>query len=262
MIHERAAPRRILILGGSAEASGLARLLALREGLDVTVSYAGRTRERVTTPGTVRVGGFGGAEGLAAYLESEHVDVLVDATHPFAAWMPHHAAAACRATGVPRLRVCRPPWVEVDGDRWLEVADLEAAAARLGDLGTRRVFLTTGRQELAPFARVRDAWFLVRSIEPPATMPLANASVVLARGPFEEGSELALMTDYRIDVLVTKNSGGRWSQAKLHAARRLQLPVVMVTRPPPPDGPRATTVEEAVSWLVGLGSGGQDDPTG
>ncbi|MGH8986074.1 MAG: cobalt-precorrin-6A reductase [Acidimicrobiia bacterium] len=257
-----AAPRRILILGGSAEASALARHLAPREEHDVTVSFAGRTRERVPTPGAVRVGGFGGIEGLASYLESEHVDVLLDATHPFAARMPHHAAAACRATGVPRLRVCRPPWAQAEGDRWLEVADLEAAAARLRDLDARRVFLTTGRQELAPFAHVRDAWFLVRAIESPATMPLANASVVLGRGPFEEASELALMTEYGIDVLVTKNSGGRSSEAKLHAARRLQLPVVMIDRPPPPDGPRATTVEEAVSWLAGLESGGQDGPTG
>lgn len=257
-----AARRRILILGGSTEASALARRLAPVAGNDVIVSYAGRTRERVETPGEVRVGGFGGVEGLVGYLRSESIDVLLDATHPFADHMPHHAFVACRTAGVPRLRVCRPPWVAVAGDRWLEVDDLEAAAAQLDELGARRVFLTTGRQELAPFAGVRNTWFLVRAIEPPAAMPLTNASVVLARGPFDEASELALLTEHGIDAVVSKNSGGTASVAKLHAARRLGLPVVMVERPPAPDGPSASTVEEALAWLVGPASGAQGDAGG
>lgn len=208
------------------------------------------------TPGTVRVGGFGGAEGLARYLGSEQVDVLLDATHPFAAQMPHHAAEACRMSGVPRLRVCRPPWTTGEGDCWFEVDHLDAAAALLGELGARRVFLTTGRQELSPFAQVRDAWFLVRAIESPETMPLVNVSVVLARGPFDEGSELALMTENKIDTLVTKNSGGAAAAAKLHAARRLNVPVVMVTRPRGPDGPWVSTVEAALAWLAAFGRSG------
>jgi precorrin-6A/cobalt-precorrin-6A reductase len=246
-----AARRRILILGGSTEASALARHLAPIVGYDVVVSYAGRTRRRVETPGNIRVGGFGGVEGLVRYLDSESIDVVLDATHPFAANMPHHAFAACRATGVARLRVCRPPWVAIAGDRWFEVGDLEAAAAQLDELGARRVFLTTGRQELAPFASVHDAWFLVRAIEPPATMPLPSASVVLARGPFDEASELALLTWNEIDAVVSKNSGGTASVAKLHAARQLGLPVVMIERPPGPDGPTAPTVEDALAWLAG-----------
>src|SRR5438105_14033799 len=141
-------PRRVLILGGSTEASQLARELAPRDGYDVTVSYAGRTRERTSTPGRIRVGGFGGVDGLVDHLLSQRVDVVVDATHPFAAQMPHHAAAACERAGVPRLRVCRPPWQPVAGDRWHEAADLDGAAAVLADLGARRAFLTTGRQDL------------------------------------------------------------------------------------------------------------------
>ena len=246
------ARQRVLILGGSTEASELAHRLADLDGYDVTVSYAGRTTTRTRTPGRVRVGGFGGAEGLADYLTAERVEVLVDATHPFAARMPHHAARACATAGVPRLRGWRPPWERVDGDHWYEVRDLDAAAELLGRLGAGRVFLTTGRQDLAPFARVPDAWFLVRAIEAPPAMPLARACVVLARGPFDADGELALMRDNEIDVLVTKNSGGSAAAAKLAAARTLALPVVMVRRPPCPDGPRASSVEEALSWLGGL----------
>jgi precorrin-6A/cobalt-precorrin-6A reductase len=241
--------RQVLILGGSTEASELARRLPDRDRDDVTVSYAGRTRTRSVTPGRVRVGGFGGTAGLADYLTRERVDVLVDATHPFAAQMPHHAARACEATGVARLRVWRPPWERVDGDRWHDAADLDSAAATVGELGARRVFLTTGRQDLTPFSRLTKAWFLVRAIEVPAAVPLANASVVLARGPFDEDAELKLMRDHGIDVLVTKNSGGSAAAAKLAAARTLGVPVVMVRRPPCPAGPRAASVEAALRWL-------------
>jgi precorrin-6A/cobalt-precorrin-6A reductase len=245
-------PVRVLLLGGSTEAAVLARALGPIAGYEVTVSYAGRTKRRVQTPGMVRVGGFGGAAGLAHHLTTEAVDVVVDATHPFAAHMPGHAAGACSATGVPRLRLCRPPWAAVPDDRWLEVDDLDAAAARLEQLAARRVFLTTGRQDLEPFARLRDTWFLVRAIEAPEWMPLANAELVLARGPFAEPSELDLMTRHRVDALVTKNSGGTAAAPKLAAARALDLSVVMVARPPVPPGPHAATVDEAIAWLTEL----------
>jgi precorrin-6A/cobalt-precorrin-6A reductase len=241
---------RILILGGSTEASTLARALAPLPGCEVVVSYAGRTRARVETPGAVRVGGFGGVDGLVGYLRDTAVDVLLDATHPFAATMPFHAAAAGDATGVPRLRVCRPPWEPVGGDRWHPVPDLAGAAAEVVALGARRVFLTTGRQELAPFAGVAGVWFLVRAIEPPDPMPLRDATVVLARGPFAEAGELTLLTEHRIDAVVSKNSGGTAAAAKLAAARRLGLPVVMVERPPTPPGPVAPTADDALGWLA------------
>ena len=245
-------PWRILILGGSTEASALARHLAPLSGCEVVVSYAGRTRERVATPGEVRVGGFGGVDGLVRYLREAAVDVLLDATHPFAAHMPFHAAAAGEATGVPRLRVCRPPWRARPDDDWRPVPDLAAAAAEVGALGARRVFLTTGRQELVPFAGVPGVWFLVRAIEPPEPMPLLDATVVLARGPFEEADEVALLTEHRIDAVVSKNSGGSAAIAKLAAARRLGIPVVMVDRPPAPAGPVAPTVDDALAWLAGV----------
>jgi precorrin-6A/cobalt-precorrin-6A reductase len=248
------ARRRVLILAGSTEASELARRLADLDRDDVTVSYAGRTRTRSVTPGRVRVGGFGGPAGLADYLSAERVDVLVDATHPFAAHMPHHAAQAGEATGVPRLRVSRPPWERVDGDRWHDAADLDSAATCVGALGARRVFLTTGRQDLAPFAGLGTTWFLVRAIEAPEVVPLANAAVVLARGPFHEADELALLRDHDIDAVVTKNSGGSAAAPKLAAARTLGLPVVMVRRPPCPEGPRAANVEGALRWLDDLGA--------
>jgi precorrin-6A/cobalt-precorrin-6A reductase len=258
------ARRRVLILGGSTEASELARRLADLDRDDVTVSYAGRTTNRTVTPGQVRVGGFGGASGLADYLVRERVDVVVDATHPFAARMPHHAARACATTGVARLRVWRSPWEPIEGDRWHDALDLDAAAALLGEVGARRVFLTTGRQELVPFASVRHVWFLIRAIEAPETVPFAHASVVLARGPFNEREELELLRAHQIDVLVTKNSGGSAAAAKLAAARTLELPVVMVRRPAPPGGPRASSVEEALRWLDLLGGPtvrtGQDPP--
>lgn len=255
-------PRRVLILGGSTEASRLARELAPREGYDVTVSYAGRTRQRTSTPGRIRVGGFGGVHGLVGHLVSHRVDVLLDATHPFAARMPHHAAAACARAGVPRLRVCRPAWQAVAGDHWHEVVDLDAAAALLAELRPRRVFLTTGRQELQPFARLPDMWFLVRAIEPPDSMPLADASVLLARGPFDEEREVALLRDHAIDVVVSKNSGGGAAAAKLVAARALGLPVVMVERPPGPPGPTAASVDEALAWLAQLEDAPAEAPYG
>ena len=240
---------RVLLLGGSSEASAIARSVGARPDYDLTVSYAGRTRERVTTPGRVRVGGFGGIDGLAAYLRDDETDLLVDATHPFAAHMPHHAASAARRCRVPHLRVCRPGWSPQSGDRWQSVPDLDHAADALRALAPVRVFLTTGRQELAPFARVDDAWFLVRAIEEPSEVPLRNASVVLARGPFAEDDERALLLEHRIDVIVSKNSGGHAAAAKLAAARSLGLLVLMVARPDGPDVPTVETVEEALGWM-------------
>jgi precorrin-6A/cobalt-precorrin-6A reductase len=205
------------------------------------------------------VGGFGGTAGLAAYLRDEGVDVLVDATHPFAAVMRWHAAEAAASTGVPRVRVERPPWVAVEGDRWVRVPDLAGAAAAVTAGGHRRVLLTTGRTELAPFAGCAGVHLVVRSIEPPDPQPLPDAEVVLDRGPFTVAGERALMVDRGIDAVVTKDSGGSATAAKLVAARSLGLPVVVVDRPPSPDGPQVATAAEALAWVVAQlppGSGG------
>jgi precorrin-6A/cobalt-precorrin-6A reductase len=240
---------RVLLLGGTSEASALARRLAERPGIDLVVSLAGRTSHPLPLPGEVRIGGFGGPEGLATYLRETGVDVLVDATHPFAAHMPHHAAEACTTTGVPRLRLLRPEWPEVPGDRWHRVPDLPAAADELAAIGAERVFVTTGRMELEPYTKLSGVWFLLRSVEPPEPLPFPDAEVILDRGPFDEDAERDLMGRHRIDALVTKNSGGP-AGAKLAAARSLGIPVVIVDRPPAPEGPTVETVDQAEAWVA------------
>ena len=248
-----AVPREpvVLVLGGTTEASALVPLLlAARPPLDVVTSFAGRTRRPRSVGGRVRVGGFGGVPGLVGYLREEGVQAVVDATHPFAAQMPWHAAEACAELGVPCLRVLRPAWSPAPEDRWIEVADLSGAATALASMGARRVLLTTGRQQLAPFAALRDTWFLVRAIEPPEPQPLAQAEVLLARGPFDLAGERHLLEERGIDAVVTKNSGGPATAAKLHAARALGLPVVVVARPPAPDGPTVADAEAAATWVA------------
>ncbi|MHB1535905.1 MAG: cobalt-precorrin-6A reductase [Acidimicrobiales bacterium] len=240
---------RVLVLAGSTEGRRIAGELAGHPaGVEVITSLAGRTLTPRALPGLRRVGGFGGIDGLARWLSAEHITAVVDATHPFAASMPGNAAAACAATGIPRLRLRRPGWLPEAGDRWTVVSDLGAAATTLVATGARRVFLTTGRQELRPFTAVPRAWFLVRSIDPPDPLPLQRAQVILACGPFDLDGEEALMEAHRIDTLVTKDSGGDAAAPKLVAARRLGIPVVLVARPPAPPGPCVTTVDAALEW--------------
>ena len=240
----------VLVLAGTAEAAALAGRLVASGAVDVVASLAGRTRAPAPLPCPVRTGGFGGAEGLAAELRARGHALLVDATHPFAARMPGHAARAAAAAGVPRLRLVRPPWRPGPGDDWVAVADVVAAAAALGDLGARRVLLTVGRQELAAFARV-EADLVVRSIDPPDPRVLPGAAVVLARPPFSEAGEAALLREHRVDVLVTRNSGGAATAPKLAAARAAGVRVVMIGRPAPPPGPVAASVGEALAWVAG-----------
>lgn len=243
------AVRRVLILGGTTEASALARAIAERPVTRVVTSFAGATSAPRAAAGEARVGGFGGADGLAAYLRAERIDALVDATHPFAAQMRWNASAAAEAADVPRVRVERPAWRPEPGDDWIPVPDLVAAVAAIAARGYRRVFLTTGRKELAPFASLTGVRLVVRSIEWPDPMPLPEACVILDRGPFAVRDEEALLHEHDIDALVTKNSGGTATAAKLAAARNAGIPVVMVERPPNPPGPLLPTVEAALSWL-------------
>ena len=197
----------------------------------------------------MRIGGFGGAAGLARFLLERGIDRVIDATHPFAAQISAHAEHACREAGVPRVRLLRPPWVAVAGDRWTEVASIAEAAQRLPELG-RRVFLTLGSRELDAFAQL-DIWFLVRTIETPGVLPLPQGQWLTGRGPFAVEDELSLLRTHAIDVLVTKASGGGATYAKLVAARRAGLPVLMVRRPPPPPGPVVGSVAAALAWLDG-----------
>jgi len=225
----------VLVLGGTTEARELAASLAARSGVRVTTSLAGRVSRPGALDGEVRVGGFGGAEGLAAWLREHRVDAVVDATHPFAAGITANAARAAAATGVPAVVLRRPGWSAGPRDRWHEAASLAEAAGLLAPLG-RRVFLTTGRLGLAAFAHLTDLHFVVRSVEPPEPPMPPHTEVLLARGPFTVEDESALLRAHRIDVLVTKDSGGAATAAKLTAARELALPVVVVRRPPLPDG--------------------------
>ncbi len=240
--------KTLLILGGTGEAAALAHRLGQVSGLRMITSLAGRTRAPAAVPGKFRSGGFGGAEGLARYLATHKIDFVIDATHPYAAQITANAAAACAAAGVPRLILARPPWQQQLNDRWIRAADAAAAAVVLSDLG-RRVFLTIGRQDLAPFAARPDIWFLVRAIETPeAPLLLANYHLILGRGPFAAEDEAALMQEHGIAVLLSKNAGGQATYGKIEAARRLGLPVVMIDRPPLPIGETVLSVDEAAAW--------------
>lgn len=246
-------PLRVLLLGGTTEASRLGHLLSPEPDLAPMLSLAGRTRAPRLPPIPHRIGGFGGIPGLIAFLEAERIGALIDATHPFAAQMSRHAAAAAKACDVPLLAIRRPPWRPQAGDRWTEIADMAAAAAALGPV-PRRVFLTIGRQDLAPFAAAPQHHYLIRSVDaPPAEALPPRAEVISARGPFDEAAEAALLSAHAIEVLVTKNSGGTATAAKLAAARRLGLPVIMVARPPVAEEVETVeTPEAALAWLLAL----------
>ncbi len=236
----------ILVLGGTAEARELADALNTA-GVPVTSSLAGRVSRPRLPAGAVRVGGFGGPEALARWLSEHDVIAVIDATHPFAERISASAAAACPRAGVPLLRLQRPGWREGPGDDWHWAADLDAAAAAIGSLG-ERVLLTTGRQGLAAFAGVQDAWFLVRCVEQPDPPLPASHRLLLDRGPYAVEGELALVEEHRIDLVVSKDSGGTHTEAKLEAARRRGLPVIIVQRPPRPTVATVSTVTDALAW--------------
>ncbi|MEU7649436.1 cobalt-precorrin-6A reductase [Streptomyces huasconensis] len=246
----------VLILGGTTEGRRLAELLAGEAGRRVTSSLAGRVAAPRLPPGEVRVGGFGGAEGMAAWLREHRVDALIDATHPFARTISFNAASAAATAHVPLLALRRPGWVAGEGDDWHPVDSLEQAARVLPALG-ERVFLTTGRMGLAAFAGpepdLSALWFLVRSVDAPEPPFPARMEVLLERGPFTLDGERELLRAHRIDVVVTKDSGGAATAPKLLAAREAGIPVVVVQRPPVPEAvPVAATPEEAAAWLRGL----------
>ncbi|MCX5391730.1 cobalt-precorrin-6A reductase [Streptomyces sp. NBC_00094] len=239
----------VLILGGTTEARTLAGLLHTGTDVRVTSSLAGRVASPRLPEGGVRIGGFGGVDGLVDWVREHGVDAVIDATHPFAERISFNAARAAATAHVPLLALRRPGWVPVAGDDWRSVASLQEAAGALDGLGDR-VFLTTGRLGLAAFAD-RPEWFLVRSVDAPdAPMP-ARTEVLLDRGPFTLEGERELLHRHRVDVLVTKDSGGAATAPKLTAAREAGVPVVVVRRPPVPEGvPVAATPEEAAAWAL------------
>lgn len=276
----------LLILGGTTEARQLAELLQQRRqsqsqpqqaeqqqghphphpqqlpnhhtNLRVTSSLAGRVARPGALAGEVRVGGFGGVEGMVEWVRGHGVGGMVDATHPFAEVISFHAARAAAIARVPLLALRRPGWSAVEGDRWYEVGSLGEAAEVVGRLGGR-VFLTTGRMGLAAFAGLDEPWFLVRSVDPPDAPAPPRMEVLLDRGPFTLEGERELLRRHRIDVVVTKDSGGAATAPKLAAAREAGLPVVVVRRPPAPEGvPVVGTPEEAADWVAQLWGESED----
>ncbi|MGZ4515297.1 MAG: cobalt-precorrin-6A reductase [Mycobacterium sp.] len=240
---------RVLLLGGTAEGRALAKALYPR--IDIVSSLAGRVPDPALPVGPLRIGGFGGADGLRRWLLDERIDAVIDATHPFAATMTAHAAEVCGELDIPHLVLARPAWNP--GFAIVVESDTTAAEA-VAEQGFSRVFLTTGRSGTKAFAH-SDAWFLIRAVTEPdrASLPRRH-QLVLSRGPYRYDGELALLREHRIDALVTKNSGGDMTRAKLDAAAALGIPVVMVARPPLPAGVTAVgSVEEAAEWVTRLG---------
>jgi precorrin-6A/cobalt-precorrin-6A reductase len=239
----------ILILGGTTEARELAGQIAAWPHVDATMSLAGRTRTPAAQSLPLRSGGFGGVDGLAGYLRDHRVNALIDATHPYAANMSAHATAAAQRTATPLLMLSRPAWVAVEGDHWIDACDSNAAAELLGSQ-PRRVFLAVGRQQLAAFVRAPQHFYLIRSIEQvDATVSLPRAQYLLERGPFDVQAERATLIEHAIEMMVSKNSGGDATYAKIAAARALGIPIVMIARPPPPAIACVDTVDAALAWL-------------
>jgi precorrin-6A/cobalt-precorrin-6A reductase len=239
---------RILILGGTSEASALAAKLAPEVRLNALISFAGRTKTVARAAIPYRIGGFGGIDGLTTFLATNQVAALVDATHPFSVQISAHAVAATKAASVPLIRLLRKPWAPQVNDRWTEVDDMVAAAAALGPL-PKRVFLTTGKTDIAAFRPASIHSYLVRVIDP-FDPELPSARVITARGPFTVDDERALLRREKIDVVVTKNSGAAETRAKLKAARDLGIDVIVVRRPALPDARTVDSVSDAMSWLI------------
>ena len=239
---------RVLLLGGTTEASALARAMA-EVGIDAIFSYAGRTDAPVAQPLPMRIGGFGGVDGLVAWIKSEAITHIVDATHPFAARMSQNVLIASKIAGVPLLVLERPAWVAEPGDDWQHVPDTEAAVRALPDRPTR-VFLAIGKQTLSLFASKPQHNYLLRLVDAPeGPLPLPDAEAVIARGPFTEADDLKLLTDHRIEVIIAKNAGGSGAEAKLKAARLLQIPVILIDRPVLPPRDVVGTVTEVMDWI-------------
>jgi precorrin-6A/cobalt-precorrin-6A reductase len=243
----------VLVLGGTGEARALAAALASRLDLRFVSSLAGRVRDPALPVGDVRIGGFGGIAGLSEYLRSQPVAAVVDATHPFAATISAHADAACLEVGVPRVVLRRPTWSAELSAGWHRVATITEAPAQIAELAPASscVFLTTGRRDISVFAADGLHRYLVRTVDPPDSKAMPpNSRLLLARGPYTVEGERALMVEHDVRVLVTKDSGGELTSAKLHAARELGVPVVVVSRPPVPPGSTCVPdVAEVLRWL-------------
>jgi precorrin-6A/cobalt-precorrin-6A reductase len=240
---------RVLILGGTTEASALAQLLAGDARFDAILSLAGRTSTPKLQPITTRIGGFGGADGLADFLAEQKVAAVIDATHPYSPLSSANAVVACARADVALASLLRAPWVPQAGDTWQTVPTAVVAALALG-AAPQRVFLSLGRRELHAFAAMLQHHYVARLIEPPQGARPHNLVVLEQRGPFDFDAELRLLKERKIDVIVSRNSGGDATYPKIEAARALRLPVIMINRPAKPVGSVVKSVEAAVAWLT------------
>jgi precorrin-6A/cobalt-precorrin-6A reductase len=242
---------RILILGGTQEAFELAERLAEVAGIEIISSLAGRTKEPRLPKGHVRTGGFGGADGLARYLRAELISHLVNAAHPFAEQISANALAAAEAAGIPMMRLLRPAWTARPDDHWITARHAPEAAELCRREGGR-IFLTLGSGEIEAFADIHNAHFLVRMVDVPEKLPLRDYRIIAARGPFSLQDELRLLAEHHIGLIIAKNSGGDATYAKIEAARRMTLPVIMIDRPRialDPQSPAVATVEDVIAWI-------------
>lgn len=238
----------LLILAGTTEATALANAVA-ETGMRATVSLAGRVERPLRQPLPQRVGGFGGVDGLRAYLEAEQITHVIDATHPFAVQMSRNAATASAAMGLPCVALSRAPWAAQAGDDWQHVPDIEGAVAALAGKA-RRVMLAIGRMHLAAFAPQPQHQYLLRLVDPPkAPLPLPQTEIIVDRGPFDAASDTELMQTRAVDLVVSKNSGGTGAYAKIEAARELGLPVIMIDRPEAPERLEMHSVAEVLDWI-------------
>ncbi len=246
--------KKVLILGGTGDAVKLAARLADIPEIEIISSLAGRTKKPSALVGQVRVGGFGGATGLANYLQENSIDILIDATHPCAGQITYNGAIASQSIDIPHLMLVRPQWEKLTGDNWIEVESIEAAAQEIPE-SVNRVFITSGRQQLEPFLRrsqiYPESWYLLRSIDPP-DIEIASSTVLLDRGPFSLEQERQLLREYQIEAIVSKNSGGDATYAKIIAARELEIPIVMIQRPAMPEGEKVASIAAAIAWLNSL----------
>jgi precorrin-6A/cobalt-precorrin-6A reductase len=241
---------KLLILGGTSEASALAAALARDARFDVLMSFAGITRAPRIPPVPYRIGGFGGAPGLASFLRDGGFDLLIDATHPFAAQMKRNAIEAAGIARAKLLGIARPAWVPGPGDHWRACVSMTEAASALGPQ-PRRVLLTIGQKDLSAFRNTPEHHYIIRSVDPPEAHALPpECELIPARGPFRLEDELALLRRINVSAIVTKNSGGIATEPKLEAARLLGIEVLMIARPAAPDyRETVSTAAEALSWL-------------
>lgn len=239
----------LLLLGGTVEASALAKRLD-ENGIPATMSLAGRVANPKPQPIPVRIGGFGGADGLANFLHSESITHVIDATHPFAAQMSANAVAGCASAGVPLVALTRAPWQAQNRDRWTHVPTLEAAAQALQQ-PARRVLLAIGRMHLDLFAGLPQHHFLLRLVDKPiGPLPFDDYHTIVARGPFSVDNDLALLREHEIDLVISKNAGGHGARSKIDAARELGIEVIMIDRPYIPTRTELHSVDAVMDWLT------------